>query len=480
MISELKKIYNKACREVFENETVRQIFTTSTRFLKIGYEQASKYALVNGMVLHYKTDPGSKTIKARLHINAGSRFDPPGKEGLAHAVEHMLFMKHKANSESLLREIKKRGGRRDAHVGMTETEYEIELPRTAENETLVYDTLAKAVFSPRFDPDDLELEKEVLIDELYELIDNKNNLAYDFLEKSYGLSHSRGAGRGAGTEAGIRSLTVTDLETFHAQYYTGSNTTLEVTGMPVLTQTREKLIKAFCAIPSGATSSPPSADLVYKPSFSHQIADTRQTEIGVFLPILKYSSDFEIQKALFLADYIKDQLDAGLRGRRQRITYSPCVELKSVEENHKVIDINIKARPHNIQNIVCVLTDILATIADGKIDEESWCYILERRKTMLQNSIPKKDAEIKAPFDRLQDKAGQYRSRTILSKVTPQHIIEVLQDSLKMGASLITRGQAPVPGAYEALRQLSTPRESAEPAAVSAHSPIQPQAAALS
>lgn len=475
MILGLKKIFNKACRKAFAHESVRQLFATDTRLFKIGFEQASRRDLENGIKLDYKTAPDSNTTRITLNIDAGAYLDPPGKEGLAHAVEHMLFMSRKANDESLLQQIRTRGGKDRARVGIGETRYELELPRTGAHETLLYDTLAKTIFAPRFDPDDLELEKEVLINELLESMDSKNDLVYDFVEKSYG----RGRSRVAGTEEGIRSLSVADLEAFHAQYYVGRNARITINGAPALTQTEAKLKKAFAFVPAGAIAPPRPSNVLYSASNLHKNADTRQTEMRVFLPMVHRGNDFETKKALLLADYIADQLDDKLRSHRHRITYSPQATLDDTEGN-PFIDIDIKSRPCHMSEIAQAVVTIITDIADSKIDEESWHYVLERRKNTLHEFIKNEDAEMKAPFDKLQDKAYHYKSQTILDKMTPYHIIGTLHESLELGLSLATRGQAAIPGAYEALRRITAPRENAELIADRAHLTVQPQSPAVS
>lgn len=462
MILGLKKIFNKACRKAFAHESVRQIFASDTRLFKISFEQAVQRDLKNGIKLNYKTAPDSNTTRITLSIDAGAYLDPPGKEGLAHAVEHMLFMSRKANDESLLQPIRTRGGKDRAAVGISETRYELELPRTGAHETLLYDTLAKTVFTPRFDPDDLELEKEVLINELLESMDSKNDLVYDFVEESYGRS------RIAGTEAGIRNLTVADLEAFHAQYYVGRNARITIKGAPALTQTEAKLKKAFAFVPAGEIAPPRPSNMFYSPSNLHKNADTRQTEMRVFLPMVHRGNDFESKKALLLADYIADQLEDKLRSHRHRITYSPQATLDDTEGN-PFIDIDIKSRPHHMPEIAQAVATIIADIADSKIDEESWRFILERRKNTLHEFIKNEDAGMKAPFDKLQDKAYHYKSQTILDKITPYHIITTLHESLELGVSLATRGQAPIPGAYEALRRITAPQENIELIADRAH-----------
>ena len=467
MILGLKKIFNKACRKAFKNDAVRALFATNTQLSRIGYEQATKRDLPNGIRLDYKTAPDNNTIKATLTLNIGSRLDPPGKEGLAHMVEHMLFMNHKANTQSLLDDITKRGGKDFATVSHKETRYEIELPRTPAHEELIYKTLAQAVFSPHFDPEDLEFEKEVLLNELYDSMDSKNDLAYDFVEQSYG----RGRTRTAGTEEGIRNLTVADLEEFHAQYYTGCNTRLNVKGIPMLSMTEERLRKFFGTIPRGESAPAQPENTIYTPSCVHQRADTRQTEMRVFLPMAYRGNDFEDKKAFLLADYIHDQLQAKLRGGRNRITYSPSAAVDETEGDY-YIDIDVKSRPGQMPEIAHTITTIINDIAEGKIDEESWDYVLSRRKNSLQDYIKGNDADIKAPYDRLQDKAYQYKSQTIMNKITPQHIIGCLHASLELGASLMSRGQAEIPGAYEALRQLSAPRKFDELIAHPAHSSL--------
>lgn len=117
----------------------------------------------NGLRLKYEGNPRSDSIAMEIHVNTGARHDPPGKEGLAHMLEHMILSQNKSVLRDIQQEIIKRGGAtNDALTSDCYTIYNFRLPRTAENEEFLYKAAARMVFKPEFDPAQLEEEKKSL------------------------------------------------------------------------------------------------------------------------------------------------------------------------------------------------------------------------------------------------------------------------------------------------------------------------------
>ena len=90
--------------------------------------------LPNGLRLQYDTDHRSDTVALKLQVRAGARHDLPGKEGLAHMLEHMIASQNKDVIRNITQEIYRRGGTDYATTGDLDTVSEFYLPRSAENE----------------------------------------------------------------------------------------------------------------------------------------------------------------------------------------------------------------------------------------------------------------------------------------------------------------------------------------------------------
>jgi zinc protease len=96
--------------------------------------------LPNGMtyiILKNTTPPGTASI--RLRFNGGSLMEDDSQQGLAHFLEHMAFNGSKNVAEGDMVKILERhglsfGADTNAHTGFSETVYELDLPKVAEDD----------------------------------------------------------------------------------------------------------------------------------------------------------------------------------------------------------------------------------------------------------------------------------------------------------------------------------------------------------
>ena len=177
--------------------------------------------LANGLCVASRTMPAVETVAVGLYADAGARHEPARVNGIAHLFEHMLF---KGAGERSAREISEAiedvGGDLNACTEREGTSFTASL--LAEHLPLGLELLSDMVLRPRFDPADLEREKEVVLQELGEARDTPSDIIFDELwEAAY---PDQPLGRPIlGSEASIAAITVDDLHQWRqAQYRTGS------------------------------------------------------------------------------------------------------------------------------------------------------------------------------------------------------------------------------------------------------------------
>lgn len=155
-------------------------------------------------------------------VNAGSRFDPVNKEGLAHFFEHILTTRTKKypNRNSRLIEIEKQGFLFNAHTGLETVNYHIshdpELTDSAIE--LLIDGYENSIFLEK----DIEEEKQIIVDE--ERRSKNNPKSYIWRLANTGIwPNSMLGSKFFGNKESILKINSTDIENFYRNFYQTSN-----------------------------------------------------------------------------------------------------------------------------------------------------------------------------------------------------------------------------------------------------------------
>lgn len=159
---------------------------------------------------------------ASLWVKRGSAYDPSGKEGLAHFLEH-LFMSRTDKAGSRLetfRSIEANGLYYNAFTGKDTTHYFFLQQRDSVD--VAYDFLVEALKGDSMSKEDVEREREVIINEYRRHKINPQSyiwtLADMHLWPDSNLGHSS-----LGSEPSILSITESDVLEFKRQHYSSDN-----------------------------------------------------------------------------------------------------------------------------------------------------------------------------------------------------------------------------------------------------------------
>jgi predicted Zn-dependent peptidase len=197
--------------------------------------------------------PGAALTSLRHVVRVGSGFDPPGKDGLAHLLEHVVAMARTGDG-SLLEDVQAAGGFMNAYTSVDATIYALDAPSRAFPGLAA--RLVSAITSPRLDAGEIEREQDVILSER-----GRRGGAIGLAEGALFKAPASILGT-ATTRDGI---TRADLADFFVARYVTPATTVVLAGDLTLEQARALLDGAFHlppALPGERAASRPEAPTV--------------------------------------------------------------------------------------------------------------------------------------------------------------------------------------------------------------------------
>ena len=178
------------------------------------------YTLDNGLrIIHLPSD--SKVVYCGYQINAGTRDEEPGEEGLAHFCEHVTFKgTERRKAWHILNCLESVGGDLNAYTNKEGTVYYSAILK--EHIARAVDLLSDIVFHSVYPQAEIDKEVEVICDEIESYNDSPAELIYDEFEnilfKGSSLGHNI-----LGTAEQVRSFTTEDALRFTRKLYRPDN-----------------------------------------------------------------------------------------------------------------------------------------------------------------------------------------------------------------------------------------------------------------
>jgi len=191
-------------------------------------DSVRKTTLPNGLRIVTQRVPGALSAALGLHILAGPRHEPPDCRGATHFIEHMLF---KGTARRSARDIAVTmdsvGGSLNAFTDREVTSVQARV--MGEHVPLAADVICDMVANPAFDPEELEKEQGVVVQEIKEYEDDPEEISHDLLAESVWPDHPLGAPV-MGTEAQVRSLGRERLLAYYRERYLPANMIVTAAG----------------------------------------------------------------------------------------------------------------------------------------------------------------------------------------------------------------------------------------------------------
>src|SRR6202012_1608681 len=177
------------------------------------------YTLSNGIRILLNHSP-SPITHCCFVVNAGSRDEPEGKEGLAHFIEHLLFKEtERRNTNQILNRLELVGADLNAYTTKEYTCIHASLLKQHLERTV--DLFEDILFHSTFPQEEQEKERGVILDEIASYLDQPDEAIQDDFENLLFKGHPIGNNI-LGTPETVAKLNSTDIEQFIAANYNTS------------------------------------------------------------------------------------------------------------------------------------------------------------------------------------------------------------------------------------------------------------------
>nr|WP_245326931.1 pitrilysin family protein [Bradyrhizobium sacchari] len=209
----------------------------------------ASFTLQNGLQVVVIPDHRTPVVTQMIWYKVGSADEPPGKSGLAHFLEHLMFKgtsKHPA--DEFPKAVLRAGGYHNAFTGFDFTSYFQHVPREHLGEMMEFE--ADRMTGLILKDENVLSERDVVLEELNMSVANRpgNQLAEQMMAALY-LNHPYGHPI-IGWRQEIEKLTREDALTFYKRFYAPNNAILIVAGDVAANEMRSMVNETFGGIPT--------------------------------------------------------------------------------------------------------------------------------------------------------------------------------------------------------------------------------------
>jgi len=260
----------------------------------------------------------TRAVTAYLVVGTGSRYEKKQENGLAHFLEHLFFKgtKKRPTALDLAKELDSIGASYNAFTSEEMTGFYIQAE--ASKQALILEILADILQNSLFQPEEIEREKRVIIEEINLYQDTPNRYIYDlFKQLLYGDSP---LGRLViGEPETILKWQKKDLLDYQAKHYLANRMVLAIAGR--FSQKVEKeIVSLFGSFKKGSVLAyPPIQEKQKEPAVSLFWKQTDQTHLALGYRSIKRSSPLRYAQELLsviLGGSMSSRLFIELREKR--------------------------------------------------------------------------------------------------------------------------------------------------------------------
>ncbi len=257
-----------------------QPLASAVRKPEIPELKVEHYRLPNGLSVILHEDHKTTTVALYVCYRVGSKDEKPGKTGLAHLFEHLMFEGSEHSPERFANLFADIGGAPNAMTSEDRTVYFETFPNNGLEMALWLEADRMGFLLPAITQEELDNEREIIRNERFERIDSAPyGRADDVIREAiyppgHPYRHSIG-----GSMADLSAARVADLDAFYHEHYAPSNAVLCLAGDFKVDQARRLIKKyfSFSAVGRGAGRKDLKPSDVSLPAARHIIITDRVT-----------------------------------------------------------------------------------------------------------------------------------------------------------------------------------------------------------
>ena len=211
--------------------------------------------LSNGVRILSERIPGVRSVTAGIWVRHGAAHESEQLLGGSHLLEHLVFKGTRRRSpKEIALSLERLGGTLDAFTSREHTAYQARV--LAEHLPVALDVLADIVLEPLLRAEDLELEREVVLEEISGVEDTPDDLVFELHGDTLWGGHPYGRSI-LGTRESVGGMSAESLRRLHSARYLGGELIVGAAGFLEHEALVGEVSRHFSRIPGGVAPEVP-------------------------------------------------------------------------------------------------------------------------------------------------------------------------------------------------------------------------------
>ena len=241
--------------------------------------------LPSGLTVVTEEMPRVETVSFGAYVAAGTRHEQAAENGVSHFLEHMAFKGTENRSAvAIAEEIEAVGGHINAYTAREQTAYYVKLLK--EDIALGADIIGDILTHSSFEPEELERERGVILQEIGQANDTPDDIIFDHFQEAAFPNQPMGRPT-LGTEEVIRSMPRHALTNYMRAHYGTRNVVVAATGKLKHDEVVRLAETHFADLPTSPVPAPLASD--YRGGEFREARDLDQVHIVLGFPAVSYA-----------------------------------------------------------------------------------------------------------------------------------------------------------------------------------------------
>ena len=190
--------------------------------------EISQTTAPSGVTVLSERVPSVRSVAVGIWVRSASAHEPRPKMGVSHLLEHMVFKgTERRTAQQIALALEARGGSLDAYTSRDTTAFQARVLDSDLPQAL--DVLTDLVRNPVLRPSDLELERNVVLEEINTVEDTPDDQVFDLSYKTLWPQHPYGYSI-LGTRDTVGAMSTSDLKQLHERAYFPANCVIAAAG----------------------------------------------------------------------------------------------------------------------------------------------------------------------------------------------------------------------------------------------------------
>ncbi len=335
--------------------------------------------LENGLRIVTDTVSSVESVALGIWAGVGTRNEMAQTNGVAHMVEHMLFKGTKTrNVSEIAGRIESVGGHVNAYTSREVTSYHAHLLK--QDTALAVDVLSDMVMNATLPEDELERERQVILQEIGMVADTPDDVIFDHYQETAYPGQTLGAPI-LGDGHSVRAMPRSALQTYIDRHYTPANMVVSAAGNIDHDHFVDLVTERMAGLAPGEKT--PRGTAVYQGGESRREKPLEQSHIVLGfqgLPRLDDAYYRIVMLSAILGGGMSSRLVQEIREKRGLVYSIYAFHSAYVDDGQ--FHIYAGTGPDRLPELVPVLCDQLQNLGETLTDEE-----VERARAQLKAGL---------------------------------------------------------------------------------------------